>query len=142
MQIGQYPDAHYRVSVKAIIKNKNGHVLVLHEGNDWTLPGGGIDHGEGPLEALERELYEEAQITAGFTAEFLGTDSFYVKSRDHMGFHLFFALTMESSDFFYAIGDSVNEISFRNPEDFKDSDSEFEQFIYKYGLLRQANTEA
>jgi ADP-ribose pyrophosphatase YjhB (NUDIX family) len=31
-------------------------------GRTWTLPGGGIDHGEHPLRGLEREVYEETGL--------------------------------------------------------------------------------
>ncbi len=41
----------------------------------WTLPGGGIDHGEHPRDAVVRELYEETGLRGRPTA-LLGVDSF------------------------------------------------------------------
>ncbi len=42
----------------------SGRILLSKlSGNDlWTLPGGGIDHGEAPVAALTREVYEEAGL--------------------------------------------------------------------------------
>ncbi|MGW6741193.1 NUDIX hydrolase [Streptomyces sp. NPDC055025] len=40
----------------------------------WTLPGGGMDHGEDPVDAAVREVEEETGYTAEMTA-LLGVDS-------------------------------------------------------------------
>lgn len=42
----------------------------LSRGELWTLPGGGLDHGEDPREAVVREVYEETglPVTVGETA--------------------------------------------------------------------------
>ncbi|MFZ2126416.1 MAG: NUDIX domain-containing protein [Candidatus Microsaccharimonas sp.] len=133
MQQGQYPNAFYRVSVKAVIVNEKNEIFTVHEGEDWTLPGGGLDHGEKPLTALKRELYEEAFITSDFKAVLIGTESFYVDSKDAMAFWLIYRLDMTEPNFTYKAGEDADEVTFRNPSDFKDSDSLFERLIYKYG---------
>lgn len=135
VQQGKYPNAYYRLSVKAVIHNSQGEVLSVLEGEDWTLPGGGIDHGEDPLTALKRELYEEALIASDFEAELIGTDSFYVESNDAMAFWLIYRLTMKDENFSFEPGEEADEVTYRNPNDFKDSVSLFEQYIHKYGSL-------
>jgi len=83
MQQGKYPNTFYRVSVKALIKNGSGEVLVVkeHQGNKWELPGGGLDHGEGIHDCLKRELREELNITNNFTESFNKAETQYMPSR-------------------------------------------------------------
>jgi 8-oxo-dGTP pyrophosphatase MutT (NUDIX family) len=119
--------------VKAVIHNENGDVFCVREGDDWTLPGGGVDHGEDLFTALKRELYEEACIDAGFEVELIGTESFYVKSKDAMAMWIIYKLTMNQQDFAYSVGQDADEVSFRNPRDFQNSKSLLEQYICKYG---------
>lgn len=54
-------DCLYRISVKALIQNEAGQTLVVRTGDDtgWTLPGGGVDHGEDVVQGLQREIQEE-----------------------------------------------------------------------------------
>lgn len=54
----------FHLSVKAIIKNAQGDVLLLrrlHE-TKWDLPGGRINNNEQPEDALSREIKEETGI--------------------------------------------------------------------------------
>ena len=57
-------DYLYRISLKGLIRNDAGEVLVVKEaGRDWwDLPGGGMDHGEDIKFALAREMKEEVNM--------------------------------------------------------------------------------
>ena len=53
------------IGVFAVITDNRGHLLCVHHGygdRHWTLPGGGVEAGESPIEALEREVREETGI--------------------------------------------------------------------------------
>lgn len=47
----------------------------------WTLPGGGLEHGEDPLDGLVREFYEETGLPVG-VGDFLVSDSHHLRRAD------------------------------------------------------------
>ena len=51
----------------------------------WTLPGGGIDFGEDPTNAMIREVYEETGLSVR-PLEIAGIDSLYLEEADR-AFH-------------------------------------------------------
>ena len=67
--------------VTAALIEKHGKILLArrkagkHMGEKWEVPGGKIDPGESPQEALSRELAEEFSIEAQI-GEFLGSTQF------------------------------------------------------------------
>ena len=54
---------NYRISVKGIVINNDGRILLTREGKAWEMPGGGLDHGEDPADGLKREIHEETGLT-------------------------------------------------------------------------------
>lgn len=66
-----------RVAAYAVIERR-GKILLTHwrRGNlhGWTLPGGGIESGEDPRDAVVREVMEETGLTAK-VGRLLGVDS-------------------------------------------------------------------
>lgn len=66
-----------RVAAYAVIERR-GEVLLTHwrrgKLHGWTLPGGGIEDGEDPVETVVREVFEETGLTAK-VGTLLGVDS-------------------------------------------------------------------
>jgi 8-oxo-dGTP diphosphatase len=56
----------FTASVGAVVTNERGEVLLLDHiwrpGSGWGMPGGFIEHGEQPEEALKREISEETGL--------------------------------------------------------------------------------
>jgi 8-oxo-dGTP pyrophosphatase MutT (NUDIX family) len=60
--------------VNAVVEDENGHVLLVRHTYlpGWHLPGGGVDPGEPPADAIIRELKEEIGLTESSPPELMG----------------------------------------------------------------------
>jgi 8-oxo-dGTP pyrophosphatase MutT (NUDIX family) len=58
----------------AVVEDRQGRVALVHHGYmaGWHLPGGGVDAGEPPADALIRELKEEIGLMHSAPPELLG----------------------------------------------------------------------
>ena len=66
--VEQPPPKRQRVAAYGLLR-KGSDVLLARIAtriarDTWALPGGGVDHGEHPLDALRREIYEETGLHA------------------------------------------------------------------------------
>lgn len=60
----------YRISVKGIVIDDNGRFLLTKETNGkWSMLGGGLEHGEQPIEGLKREVMEEAGLEITYVSK-------------------------------------------------------------------------
>ena len=91
---GELEEKRQRISTYAVIV-KDGQILLARiatgypGAGSWTLPGGGVDWGEHPEDALHRELYEETGLT-GEVISLLGIDSIHLERRRNgklVGYH-------------------------------------------------------
>ena len=129
-------DYLYRISIKGLIRNENGDVLVVKEtGRDWWhLPGGGMDHSENLKSAIVRELKEEVNLKGDFEYNIIAVDDpAYLKDHDFWQVRLIFKLTPTNMSF--SNGEDGDEVAFMNPILFRDSNSEVERRIYNYNGL-------
>lgn len=126
-----YPNAFYRVSVKALVKNDQRQVLVVKENQDtWSLPGGGLDHGEDPEKGLLRELKEELGIDEATVKGILTTKAFYLESRFAWLLWIVYEVEVATGEFTY--GSGVADARYLDASDLEGSKDIFERTVYEF----------
>lgn len=125
-----YPNTFYRVSVKALIQNANGKVLVVKENQDtWSLPGGGLDHGEKPVDGILRELNEELGIQNAEVGGVAQAKTFYLEDKQLWLMWLVFPVKI--NDYNFTRGDGVSAAAFLDASAYASSGDMFEKIVYE-----------
>lgn len=141
-QLSKYPTTFYRISLKAIIRNEKGEILVNRErGHDnWSLPGGGWDHGESVTECLQRELFEEVGYQGALQARLMGVTEEAMYMPTKQGWLVWHVYDVTPDNMNFSVGSDGEELMFADPQCFKDAESRAERLIFQFGTqaLRQA----
>lgn len=80
--------SRYRTA-RCVLRFEERYLLAIHSSfwaksdKRWGLPGGGIERGETPVNAVQRELEEELDI---YINDFTELGAFYYKGHDHLIF--------------------------------------------------------
>lgn len=123
-----YPTTIYRVVAKAFITNEQGKVLAVKEKGDfWSLPGGGVDHGETAQATIKREMVEELGAHDVQVGDIAYSTSVYLDRRDMWMTWIVYRATVSSADF--AFGDGVTDARFIDIAEIADSNDILEQLI-------------
>lgn len=135
---GKYPSTFYRIGIKAMIRNEKGELLLVKERQSaWSLPGGGMEHGESMHDALKRELYEEVLIESDFTEELIDTETMYLDYHEAYLIWMVHKVTVDKLT--YGLGQDATEVGFVDPETLKDSKHLSERLVY--GLHKKHPTQ-
>jgi 8-oxo-dGTP pyrophosphatase MutT (NUDIX family) len=128
------PNTFYRVSLKAVIRDTNGRILVVKENDsNWSLPGGGWDHGEMEHEALARELHEEVGFKGEFTSRIFATETFWLEHRQSWLMWLVYEIIIDSFDpSAFSIGEDADAIAWMYPKEFEAVMTDNGRWIYEH----------
>jgi len=132
-QIARKNDYLFRISLKALVRNEQGEVLVVKEVGRtwWDLPGGGMDHGESIQQALARELREEVNLEGNFDYDIIAVEEpAFLPQPKVWQIRLIFEI--KPVRFVFSPGDDGDEIRFIDSAELKNSDNNAERKVYAY----------
>ena len=120
-------DYLFRISLKAVIFDKSGKLLVTNEtGRPWHLPGGGLEHGESIEQGLKRELAEETGYMGQLKYKVIGAEPSWSDELNMWQMWIVVEAKIDSFDF---MDDRTRLI---DPEELVNSTDLGSQLTYKY----------
>ena len=123
-----YPSTIYRVVAKALITNEDGKILVVKENQDfWSLPGGGLEHGESAQDCLKREIREEIGVDNVEIGEIAYSTNVYLDKRDIWMTWIVYKAKINSSNFVF--GDGVTDAKYIDIKEIEESTDLLEKLI-------------
>ncbi len=138
---GNYPDGMYRVGTKAVIKDEEGRVLCVHDTGEedmWSLPGGGLDHGDYVPDGLKRELSEELDYQGAITLEYKDSCIYYSYAIGAFVLYLVFDVEL-LDDYIPHAGIDAKEVAYLNLDDLAQYNDRQAEIIKKYGFGEDIN---
>lgn len=135
-ELGRKTDYLYRVSIKGLIRNTDGQVLVVKEAGRtwWDLPGGGMDHDESIKSALAREMHEEVGLNGDFSYKVIAVDNpGFLSHANVWQLRLIFEVVPETLP--TEAGNDADEIHYINPSELRDSEHSAERSVFEYASI-------
>ncbi len=103
-------------------------MLVVKEGQDfWSLPGGGLEHGESAQDCLTREIQEEIGLNDAQIHEIVYATTVYLDQRDIWMTWIVYKAQVSPSDFVF--GDGVTDAKYIDIKEIQNSTDLLEKLI-------------
>lgn len=94
--------ASFYIAADALVE-KDGEYLMIKEGKErcrdtWNIPGGAVEHGENPVEAVKREVFEETGLEVTEIKGLLGVVEGRATNDQHPIFVFVFSCEVEDRE--------------------------------------------
>lgn len=116
--------ASFYLAADALVE-RDGKYLMIQEGKEyvkgtWNVPGGGVEHGENPVEAVKREVFEETGLEIEEVEGLIGVFNSRSAEDGHPVLVLMFSCKVESGEPEPEFDDEILDAKFLSEKKIRD----------------------